>query len=142
VNGPGKQPCLRPHPPVVHAQRRQQRGAQPYVPTASPFAALDVNQHPPAVDVGDLQMAQLRVPHVGRVQNHQHRAVRQTVGSVDHPLHLFDTQDLGSRRGAFGYGVSSNRYRRFSVFTKKKRNAATWRRTVSGRIFRSRSRYA
>ena len=48
----------------------------------------------------------------------------------------------GSRRGAFGYGVSSSRYRRFSVFTKKKRNAATWSRTVSGRSFRSRSRYA
>ncbi|HMF60734.1 MAG TPA: hypothetical protein VK595_10195 [Vicinamibacterales bacterium] len=31
---------------------------------------------------------------------------------------------------------------RFSIFTKKKRNAATWRRTVSGRIFRSRTRYA
>ena len=48
----------------------------------------------------------------------------------------------GSRRGAFGYGVSSSRYRRFRVFTKKKRSAATWSRTVSGRIFRSRSRYA
>ena len=42
----------------------------------------------------DLQMAQLRVPHAGRVQDHQHRAVRQTVGGVDHPRHLLDAQDL------------------------------------------------
>ena len=50
-------------------------------------------------------------------------------------------KSCGNRRGALGYGVSSSRYRRFSVFTKKKRNAATWRRTVSGCIFRSRRRY-
>ena len=48
--------------------------------------SLDVNEHAPAIDVGDLQMAQLRVSHAGRVQDHQHRAVRQTVGGVDHPL--------------------------------------------------------
>ena len=101
-DGPGKQPRLRPHPPVVHAQRRQQRGAQRHVPIAPPFAPLDVNQHPPAVDVGDLQMAQLRVPHAGRVQDHQHRAVRQTVGGVDHPRHLLDTQDLGQPPRGFG----------------------------------------
>ena len=28
---------------------------------------------------------------------------------------------VGNRRGTFGYGMSSSRYRRFSVFTKKKR---------------------
>jgi hypothetical protein len=36
------------------------------------------------VDIGDLQMTQRRVPHAGRVQDHQRRAVRQTVGGVDH----------------------------------------------------------
>jgi hypothetical protein len=43
---------------------------------------------------------------------------------------------------AVGNGVSSSRYQRLSVFTKKKRNAATWRRTVNGRSFRCCSRYA
>jgi hypothetical protein len=87
---------------------------------------LNVNQHSAAVDVGDLQMAQLRVPHAGRVQDHQHRAVGQTVRGVDQPRHLLAAQEISdSRREALGYGVSSSWYRHFS-----------------GRIFRSRSRYA
>src|SRR5437867_2028632 len=49
---------------------------------------------------------------------------------------------IGVRLGNWlGYGVSSSRYRRFSVFTKKKRNAATWRRTVCGINLRSRNKY-
>ena len=36
------------------------------------------------------------------VQDHQHRAVRQTVGGVDHPRHLLDTQDLGQPSRGFG----------------------------------------
>jgi hypothetical protein len=64
---------------------------------------LDVNQHPPAVDIRELQMAELRVPHAGRVQDHQHRAVRQTVGGVDHPRHFLDAQDL--RQSPRGFGV-------------------------------------
>jgi hypothetical protein len=48
----------------------------------------------------------------------------------------------GSRRGTFGKGMSSSRYGRFSVFTKKNRSADTWSFTVRGPSFRSRSRYA
>ena len=94
VDGAGKQPRLRPHPPVVHAQPRERRGAERYVPIAASLAALDVNQHAPTADVRHLQMAKLGVPHPGRVQDHQHRAMRQTVGAVDHPSHLLDAQDL------------------------------------------------
>ena len=65
---------------------------------------MDVNHHPPAVDVGDLQLPELRVPHAGRVQDHEHRAVRQTVGGVDHPRHLLDAQDL--RQPPRGFGSS------------------------------------
>jgi hypothetical protein len=32
---------------------------------------------------------------------------------------------VGSRRGTFGYGMSSSKYERFSVFTKKNRRAET-----------------
>jgi hypothetical protein len=65
---------------------------------------LDVNHHPPAVDVGDLQMPELRVPHAGRVQDHQHRAVRQTVGGVDQPRHLLDAQNLRQPTRRFQIG--------------------------------------
>ena len=62
-----------------------------------------MNQHAPAIDVPDLQLAQLRVAHAGRVQDHQHRAVRQTVGRVDHPRHLLDAEDL--RQPSRGFGI-------------------------------------
>jgi hypothetical protein len=39
-------------------------------------------------------MAEFGVPHAGRVQDHQHRAVRQTVGGVDQSRHFLDAQDL------------------------------------------------
>ena len=51
----------------------------------------------------DLQMAQLRVPHAGRVQDHQHRAVRQIVGGIDHPGDFLDAQDL--RQPTRGFGI-------------------------------------
>jgi hypothetical protein len=41
-----------------------------------------------------------------------------------------------------GYGVSSSEYRRFKVFTKKKRIDQTWSRTVRGASFRSWRRWA
>ena len=62
-----------------------------------------MNQHAPAIDVPDLQLPQLRVAHAGRVQDHQHRAVRQTVGGVDDPCHLLDAQDL--RQPSRGFGI-------------------------------------
>ena len=103
VDGAGKQPRLRPHPPVVHTQRCEQRRAEWHVPIPSSLPPLDVNQHAPAIDVLHLQMAQLRVSHAGRVEDHQHRAVRQTVGGVDHPRHLLDAEDL--RQPPRGFGV-------------------------------------
>jgi hypothetical protein len=63
-----------------------------------------VNKHAPAIDVPDLQMAQLRVSHAGRVQDHQHRAMRQTVGGVDHPRHFLDAQNLRQPTRGFGIG--------------------------------------
>ena len=51
VDGAGKQPRLRPHPAVVHAQRREQRRAERHVAIASALPVLNVNQHAPAVDV-------------------------------------------------------------------------------------------
>jgi hypothetical protein len=57
VDSSGKQPRLRPHPPVIDAQRGEQRRAERHLSIASPLAALDVNQHPSAVDVGDSQLA-------------------------------------------------------------------------------------
>ena len=44
---------------------------------------LNVNQHATTVDVADLQVAQLGVPHAGRVQDHQHRPIGEILRAID-----------------------------------------------------------
>ena len=140
---PGNSHACRLHPAVVHAQRREQRGAQRDVAITAALPVLNVNQHAPAVDVRDLQMAQLRVPHAGRVQDHQHRAMRQAVRRVDQPRDLVARSGSGAAdAGPSDRACRRGRYRRFSVFTKKKRIAQTCSFTVRGASFRSRRRYA
>ena len=139
---PRKEPRLRSHPAVVRAQRRQQGRAERDVAIPPALAPLNVNQHAPTVDVRNLQMPQLRIPHAGRVQDHQHRAMRQVLRRVDQVRDVIDAQNLRESTRGLGYGVSSNEYRRFNVFTKKKRIAQTWSRTVRGASFRSRRRWA
>ena len=92
-----------------------------------------MNQHAPTVDVRDLQLPQLRIPHARGVQHHQHRAVRtgcaprRSVGSPPRPSG--STADDGAPSGTACRRGGS---RRFSVFTKKNRSADTWSRTVRG----------
>src|SRR4029453_3342314 len=57
----GKQPRLRPHPLVVHAERLQKAGAERHVAITPALAVLNVNQHASTVDVADLQVAELGV---------------------------------------------------------------------------------
>jgi hypothetical protein len=79
VDSPRKQPRLRPHLPVVHAERGEERGAEGDVAVAPALPMSDVTQHAPAVDVPNLQMPELGIPHTGRVQHHQHGAMRQAM---------------------------------------------------------------
>jgi hypothetical protein len=44
---------------------------------------LNVNQHAATVDVPDLQMPQLGIPHARRVQDHEHRAIGEILRSID-----------------------------------------------------------
>jgi hypothetical protein len=62
-----------------------------------------VNQHAPAVDVCDLQMPEFRIPHPRRVQDHQHRAMREAVRRVDQLRDVIDAENL--REATRGLGV-------------------------------------
>ena len=53
----------------------------------------DVDEHPLAVDVFHLEVAQLRPAHSGGVKRHQHGAMKQIAGGLDQPHRFFLGQD-------------------------------------------------
>src|SRR5437762_4707239 len=63
----GKQPGAGffPQAPPVCAEFVEQNGTEHYVAVLAKLAALDVNHHPSALNVADLQASQLRVPNTG-----------------------------------------------------------------------------
>jgi hypothetical protein len=54
-----------------------------------------VNEHGSTVDVADLEMAQFRIPHAGRVQDHQQGSFGQGACRRDQTLDLVDGQHRG-----------------------------------------------
>src|ERR1019366_8563051 len=60
VHRAGEQIGLRLHPAPVLTQSLQQLGAQENIAIAASLALVDMNDHAFAVDIGDLEMAQLR----------------------------------------------------------------------------------
>src|SRR4051794_6880231 len=58
------------------------------------LAAMNVNDHPPAVDIMDLQMSRLGAACSGGIKGHQHGAMKHAVGRVDEPGHLLRAQNL------------------------------------------------
>jgi hypothetical protein len=54
---------------------------------------LNVNQHAATVDVADLQMPQLGIPHARRVQDHEHRAIGQMPRAIDQSGDLVRGED-------------------------------------------------
>jgi hypothetical protein len=118
----------------------QQSCAERHVAIATTLAVLNVNQRAPAVDVADLQVAELGVPHVRRAQDHEHHAMGEILRPIDQAGDSvvritgaaadFRKRDVLQQVGGF------------SVLTKKNRSAGTWSLTVRGPSFRARNRYA
>jgi hypothetical protein len=54
---------------------------------------LNVNQHAATVDVPDLQMPELGIPHPRRVQDHEHGALGQVARPVDQSGNFLRTED-------------------------------------------------
>jgi hypothetical protein len=65
------------------------------------FAFMYTDHHALAVDVAYLQVAQLGTPHPGRVESHQHGAMKEIARRVDQACHLLRTKDLWKPPAAF-----------------------------------------
>src|SRR3954453_13995561 len=62
-----KQPQSGPRPPPISAKNAQQARRQHRITVSAAFAVLDVDQHPRAVDRGDLQARNPRAPRARRI---------------------------------------------------------------------------
>src|ERR1700720_4533070 len=92
----GKEPLALTAPessPII-AKRIEQLRAQHHVTVAVALTAMNVDHHPPAVDVAHLKMCGLGAACTGSIERHQHGAMKRAVGRVDESSHLFRTENL------------------------------------------------
>src|SRR3954454_10444909 len=77
-----KQPQAGPRPPPISAKNAQQARRQHRITVSAAFAVLDVDQHPRAVDRGDLQARNLADPQTRRIGRRQRDTVAQARNRV------------------------------------------------------------
>ena len=82
-------------PSPVRAEFLEQNGTEHHVAVFATLAALDVDHHPSAVDVADLQASQLRVPNTSRVEGHEDRSMKRCESRIDELGHLFLAENGG-----------------------------------------------
>ena len=70
-----------------------QRGTEHDISVLTPFPAADVDHHPSAVDIGNLQASQLGAPYPRAIERHQYHAMKPSLGRVDEEGNLFWAQD-------------------------------------------------
>src|SRR5258706_5694312 len=101
-----KQPCAgfsRQTAPVF-AQFLEQFWAEHHISVSAPLAALNVNHHPPAVDVADFQVCQLGVAHSGGVERQQQNAMVGSERCIDELRDFFLAQDRRKIKWSFRIG--------------------------------------
>src|SRR4051794_22147117 len=77
-----KQPQTGPRPPPISAKNAEQAWRQHRITVSAAFAVLDVDQHPRAVDRGDLQARNLADPQTRRIGRRQRDTVAQARNRV------------------------------------------------------------
>src|ERR1035437_1491866 len=92
----GKQPLLRlaPESAPVSAQRFEQLRAEHYIAVLAALALPDMNHHPLAVDVADLQVGGFCAARTGGIKRHQKDAMKGGVRGVDQTRYLLLTEYL------------------------------------------------
>ncbi len=85
--------------PPVCTEFLEQNGAEHHVAVFATLAALDVNHHPSAVNVADLQSSQLRVANTGGVKGHQDSSMKRCAGCIDDLGHFFLAEYRGQAMG-------------------------------------------
>src|SRR6266567_7816638 len=78
----GEEPLLglAPESAPVRAQFFQQLGAEHDVAVLAALALVDVNHHPLAVDVADLQAGRFCASRTGGIESHQKDAMKRSIG--------------------------------------------------------------
>src|ERR1035437_1405046 len=86
----GKEPLLRlaPEAAPVSAQRFEQLRAEHDIAVLASLALPDMNHHPLAVDVADLQVGRFCAARARGIQRHQQDAMKGGVRRVDQARHL------------------------------------------------------
>ena len=89
-------------PPPVCAEFFEQDGTKHHVAILATFAALDVDHHPLAIDVADLQASQLGVANAGGVEGHEHGSIKGSRSGIDELRYFFLTENGGQAMGFLG----------------------------------------
>src|ERR1700722_9615874 len=89
-----KQPLLRlaPEPAPVDAQFLEQLRAEHDIAVLAALALSDVDHHPLAVDVADLQMGRFCAACAGGIKRHQQDAMKGFISGINQPRNLFLTE--------------------------------------------------
>ena len=90
------------------AELFEQNGAEHHVAVLAALAALDVNHHAPAIDVGDLEARQFRIPHAGGVKGHEDGAVERRARRIDELCYLFLAENRGQAMRLLSVGSVSD----------------------------------
>ena len=79
----------------VLAEDLQRAAGQRHVAVLGPLAAMDVDHHPCAVDVADLEVQPFLEPQAQRVDRPEIGPVVGRADGGDEPPHLIDREDVG-----------------------------------------------
>ena len=101
-----KQPDLRPapHSPPVGAKFLKQLGTEHDIAVFASLAALNVDHHPLAVDIGDFQLGQLGAAQSGGIRRHEQHAVERSLRRADQLRHFRLAEDQGQMQRLLGVG--------------------------------------
>src|ERR1035437_10593365 len=93
----GKEPLLRlaPEAAPVSAQFFEQLRAEHDIAVLAALAFPDVNYHPLAVDVADLQVGRFRAACAGGIKRHQKDAMKGGIRGFNQSRDFFLTEDPG-----------------------------------------------
>ena len=92
----GKQPLggLAPQPAPVDAQSFEQLRTEHDIPVLAALASPDMNDHPLAVDIADLQVRHFCPTCAGGIQRHQQDAMKGSLCRIDQTCDFFLAQHL------------------------------------------------
>src|ERR1039457_3105230 len=91
----GEEPSLGLQSAPVVAQGFQEDGTEHDVPILTALAALDVDDHPLAIDIANLQASPFGAACSGSIESHQQDPIEGVAGRVNQPGDFFLAQYRG-----------------------------------------------